>query len=120
MIEFNLAPLLEDHGLPLAIMGVVVVFAALILVVLFITILPRIVKRMPAQDRQESGGSQAAFGDQPSEDELVVIAAAVAEVVHGPHRILRIRGLTAEDLGWSLEGRIKHHQSHTIPHRDRR
>ena len=43
-----------------------------------------------------------------------MIAAAVAETIRQPHRIVRIRGLTAEDLDWSLEGRMQHHQSHRI------
>lgn len=50
-------------------------------------------------------------GDLP--DELVVVlAAAVAEALGPAHRIVRIRGLMPEDLGWQLEGRMQHHASH--------
>jgi Na+-transporting methylmalonyl-CoA/oxaloacetate decarboxylase gamma subunit len=47
-----------------------------------------------------------------SEETVAVIAAAVAEVIGTPHRIVRIRGLTPEDLSWPLEGRMQHHASH--------
>jgi glutaconyl-CoA/methylmalonyl-CoA decarboxylase subunit delta len=51
-------------------------------------------------------------------DEIVaVIAAAVATVVSTPHRIVHIRGLTTEELGWSLGGRLQHHASHQDSHR---
>ncbi len=42
LIEFTLAPLSEDYGIPLAVMGILVVFLALVLVVVFITLLPRV------------------------------------------------------------------------------
>ena len=41
--EISWAPLWDDTGLPLAIMGMSVVFAALILVSLFIMWLPRLI-----------------------------------------------------------------------------
>ena len=49
IIEFSVAPLFEDHGLALALMGVFVVFIALSLVVAFITILPRVVTRISSK-----------------------------------------------------------------------
>jgi len=59
----------------------------------------------------------SAGGEGELTDEMVaVVAAAVAEVVATPHRIVHIRGLTAEDLSWSLEGRLQHHASHKSPH----
>lgn len=69
-----------------------------------------------------SGNGAARAGDAPLDagdlpDELVVvIAAAVAETLGPAHRIVRIRGLMPEDLGWQLEGRLHHHASHH-PHR---
>lgn len=54
-------------------------------------------------------------GDLP-EELVVVIAAAVAEVLGPAQRIVQIRGLMPEDLGWQLEGRLHHHASHR-PHR---
>jgi hypothetical protein len=60
-------------------------------------------------------GDSLDAGDLP-EELVVVIAAAVAESLGPAHRIVRIRGLMPEDLGWQLEGRLQHHASHH-PHR---
>ena len=117
-IEFRLAPLLEDYGISLAVLGVLVVFLALSLVVAFITVLPRLIRFIPARQPLASP-LRAANTDELPEETLVVIAAAAAEIIHHPHRVVRSRELTPEDLGWSLEGRIQHHQSHRIP-RERR
>jgi Na+-transporting methylmalonyl-CoA/oxaloacetate decarboxylase gamma subunit len=54
-----------------------------------------------------------------SEEVVAIITAAVAEALEARHRIVHIRGLTPEDLGWSLEGRLQHHASHIAPHRHR-
>lgn len=116
LIEFTLAPLFEDHGIPLAVMGIVVVFMALVLVIVFITFLPRMLARLTG-DVPNQPILETAIDDELSEETLVVIAAAVAESVPAPHRIVFVRGLTPEDLGWSLEGRMQHHQSHRIQHR---
>lgn len=121
---FSLRPLFQDSGIPLAIMGITVVFAALVLVSLFISWLPRLMRRLDGMYAEEEV-KRATAAPQPDadaipEETLVVIAAAVAAVVTSPHRVVRIRGLTPEDLGWSLEGRIQHHTSHKIQHHDRR
>lgn len=52
-----------------------------------------------------------------AEETVAVIAAAVAETIDMPHRIVHIRGLTPEHLNWPLEGRLQHHASHTPKHR---
>jgi Na+-transporting methylmalonyl-CoA/oxaloacetate decarboxylase gamma subunit len=120
MIEFTLAPLSQDIGIPLAVMGIFVVFMALILVVVFITILPRIVAVSTATDDQPAVAPSVG-DDQLSEETVVVISAAVAQIMAGrPHRVVRIQGLTPADLGWSLEGRMQHHQSHRVQGRLRR
>ncbi len=123
LVEFTLAPLMEEYGIPLAVMGVLVVFAALVLIIVFITILPRILAHVPAHDATvelDSGTAVSpAFGGELSAEIVVVIAAAVAETIGKPHRIVKIRGLTPADLGWSLEGRTQHHQSHRFRHRNR-
>lgn len=119
LIEFSWTPLFEDYGIPLAVMGILVVFSALALVVLFITILPRIVQQLNPEQTTQPTPWSAVSQDELSEETLVVITAAVASVVMHPHRIVSIRGLTPEDLGWSLEGRMQQHQSHRIPQRDR-
>jgi len=61
---------------------------------------------------RDSAGSE----EEQSDELVAVIAAAVAEAVAAPHRIVHIRGLTAEDLSWSLEGRLQHHASHKSSH----
>ena len=120
LIQFTSAPLFEDHGIALAVMGVFVVFMALVLVVAFITVLPRVLAMFTETQLDQSASLPAADDAGLSEEMRVVIAAAVAETIRAPHRIVRIRGLTPEDLGWSLEGRTQHHQSHRIHHRGRR
>ncbi len=117
-------PLFEDHGFPLAIMGLFVVFAALILVRIFIGTLPRIIAVLDrffptaAEAATEAPAPQAAEG--LSEEIVVVIATAVAMTLRVPHRIVHTRELSAEDLSWTLEGRRQHHISHRIHPRDSR
>ena len=119
-IEFTGAPLLEDYGIPLAVMGILVVFLALALVVGFISLLPRVLSRFDAAKLTSPSALHDAMDEELSEETLVVIAAAVAVATGRPHRIVRIRGVTAQELGWSLEGRMQHHRSHMIKHRDQR
>ena len=122
--EFTLTPLFEDHGLPLALMGILVVFMALALVVAFITVLPRILTSEAVAASAASGAADGVsqsplVGDELSEETLVVITAAVAEVMDRPHRVVRIRGVLPADYEWSLEGRSQQHHSHKIQHRAR-
>lgn len=121
-IQFTLRPLLEDHGIPLAIMGVLVVFGTLVLVSGFISLLPRLAgsPSQPEKHTAPAAAKRRETGDELSEEMVVVIAAAVAEVMAKPHRILHIRGMTPEDAGWSFQGRMQHHSSHRIQRRDRR
>jgi sodium pump decarboxylase gamma subunit len=121
------SPLLQETGLPLAIMGILVVFAALVLVSLFIALLPRameLLKRVhPEAGETKPTSAPKKAASQAAEEEgelLVVIAAAAAECLGEPHRIVHIRGLTPEDMSWSFEGRLMHHRSHTIQRRDSR
>ena len=67
----------------------------------------------------QSAPSRNAAGDADklSDEVVAVISAAVATTVLAPYRIVRIRGLTAEELGWSWEGRLQHHASHKDSHR---
>jgi Na+-transporting methylmalonyl-CoA/oxaloacetate decarboxylase gamma subunit len=123
--RFTLEPLYEESGLALAAMGILVVFMALVLVSLFITLLPRLMAALdrlhPEEKPAEPATAKASKpADGLSEEIQVVIAAAVAATIGTPQRIVRIRGLTPEDLGWSLEGRIQHHTSHRIQPRNRR
>ncbi len=56
---------------------------------------------------------------EEAEEVVAVIAAAVAEVLAVPHRIVYIRGLTSGDMERALEGRFQHHISHKLPRRGR-
>ena len=130
LVEFSLDPIFHpDTGIPLAIMGILVVFSALALVVTFITVLPRALSLIftvlralslisPMEDEQEVPVLSLNEDELP-QDIVVVIAAAVAAVIDQPQRIVHIRGLTSADLGWSLEGRTQQHQSHRIQTRGR-
>jgi len=120
LINFTTEPLFQDHGIPVAVMGILVVFMALVLVVVFITLLPHILAPFSRSQQLESAPAQSASDDELPEEMLVVIAAAVAAVLDRPHRIVHIRGMTPADHGWSLEGRLQQHQSHRIQHRDHR
>ncbi len=119
LIKFTLAPLFEDSGIPLAVMGMLVVFMALVLVVVFITVLPRLLHKYQVPAEAERPVLATAGEGELPEEIVVVIAAAVAEVMAKPHRIVKIRGLTPDELGWSLEGRTQHHQSHRFRQRER-
>ena len=120
LINFTVEPLFQDHGIPLAVMGILVVFMALVLVVISISLLPRILAPFTRSQESKSTALQPVSDDELPEETLVVIAAAVAAVLDRPHRIVHIRGMTPADHGWSLEGRLQQHQSHRIPHRDHR
>ena len=120
LIEFTLAPLSEDYGIPLAVMGIMVVFLALVLVVVFITLLPRVLAPSLGKTSEAAAPVLASGEDELPEEILVVIAAAVAQAIDRPHRVVQIRGLTPAELGWSLEGRMQHHHSHRIQPRARR
>jgi Na+-transporting methylmalonyl-CoA/oxaloacetate decarboxylase gamma subunit len=111
---FSLAPLTEEHGIPLAVMGILVVFTVLVLVVIYISVLPHILAPLSGRQQEEPTREPELGSDELSPETLVVIAAAVSEAMGRPHRIVQIRGLTSADLGWSLEGRMQHHHSHRI------
>jgi hypothetical protein len=116
-------PLFEDHGIPLALMGFVVVFAALLTVRVFIGLLPRIMAVLdhyyPEQEKALPGPARQEAKSEDLPDEIVaVIAATVAVIVRVPHRIVHTRDLSSENMSWQLEGRRQHHASHRIQHRD--
>lgn len=60
--------------------------------------------------------SDSAAPDEIPEEIVAAIVAAVAVTVATPHRVVRIRGLTPEQLGWLWGGRIQHHTSHRPHH----
>ncbi len=114
--RLQVEPLFEDTGIPLAIMGMVVVFAALVLVAVYVTVLPRFAQylesRFPEPASPQPVAQPSISGDDLPEEVLVVIAAAVAQVIDEPHRIIHTRQLTPLDLAWSFEGRRQQHGSH--------
>jgi Na+-transporting methylmalonyl-CoA/oxaloacetate decarboxylase gamma subunit len=103
LAQLNWQPLFEDHGFPLAIMGLFVVFSALMLVRIFIGTLPRIVAALDhffpdQQHAPQSAAQHKATTDEIPDEILAVIAAVVAETVREPHRIVPTQDLSPEDL----------------------
>jgi glutaconyl-CoA/methylmalonyl-CoA decarboxylase subunit delta len=97
LVEFSLA-------------GMLVVLLSLTLLAVCCTVIGFLLRRLTPSPLT----SRPAFvteSDMP-EETVAVIAAAVAAAICAPHRIVQIRGLTPEDLSWSLEGRLQHHASH--------
>ena len=119
LTEFSLAPLWEEDGIALAMMGIFVVFMALVLIVVFITLLPRLLAPFTDTGQEAEATVPVVSEGEIPEEILVVIAAAVAEAIDRPHRVVRIRGMTPGEMGWSLEGRMHHHHSHKTQQRGR-
>lgn len=122
LLQITFEPLTKDYGLPVAIMGMLVVFMALVLVSSFIVFLPHLMAVLdrlhPKSDLHtakaptKKSKSASKRPDELSEELQVVIAAAVAEVIGAPHRIVHTRPLSPEEHSWSLEGRLQQHSSH--------
>jgi len=117
--QITFEPLWKDSGIALALLGMFVVFVALVLVTSFITLLPRlmaVLDRLHPQTVKHPAPSKKAAKKRPAgelpEETLAVIAAAVAATLDRPHRIVRARQLSPEERGWSVEGRMQHHASH--------
>lgn len=67
--------------------------------------------------RRSPDSASSVLETQDADEIVAVIAAAVAEVLAIPHRIVFIRGLTPEDMERTFEGRFQHHISHKLPRR---
>ncbi|QEG33788.1 OadG family protein [Bythopirellula goksoeyrii] len=116
-LHFSLEPLWHDTGLPLAIMGMFIVFVALVLVSTFISKLPHI---MALLDKYLPQAEQLLIPPKPRGEEIpdeviAVIAAAVSEALGKPHRIIHTRELTSREMAWPQQGRWEIHASHK-PH----
>lgn len=127
LAQLNWDVLNTDLGYPLALMGMFVVFAALILMSVFIGSLPRImaflhqvVPERVETPKTEPAALAAEESDAIPEETLAIIAAVVADIVGPQHRIVRTRQVTPQDMNWALEGRLRHHASHRIRTRDPR
>ncbi|EMI57866.1 OadG family protein [Rhodopirellula sallentina] len=128
--ESRFAPLFEETGIALAVMGMVVVFLALIVLITIISLFPVamavIEKILPESSHHAAAPKKTPKPAAPVADDgaipghiLAIIAAAVAEAEPGPVRIVRTRQLTTSELAWTLEGRIRHHASHRLQTRNR-
>lgn len=117
--QLTLAPLWHDSGLPLAFMGMLVVFVALCLVAGFIAALPRLMTLLEGQPRPVPPTSASASAKQTAEEipeeVLVVLAAAAAAALGDGHRIIHVSEAPVRDRAWTMQGRAKHHSSHR-PH----
>lgn len=113
----TLKPLFTDHGIPLAVMGMLVVFAALVFVSVFIAFLPRIMEAYGRwfPDAESLQRAESAKPDELSDETIAVIAAAAMHVVGRAHRIVHIQRGVPSGEGWALEGRRQHHASHSPP-----
>ncbi len=117
--QFSLDPLWKDIGIPLAMMGVVVVFVALGMVIVLINTLPRVLERLNLIDSAQTPSGLVESLSVSTDDEippetLVVIAAAVEEMMRHPYRIVRIKGMSANNMGWVMAARMQHHHSHKM------
>lgn len=109
-------------GVELTLIGMGIVFFALMLIVLAITIMRRLDERWRAS---EKAGEEAAFGKAPNVDytTLVLLSAAVATMFVGRSRIRSIRRLAPADFEsspWSVTGRAVLQGSHVITGRSAR
>jgi sodium pump decarboxylase gamma subunit len=123
-------PLFHETGIPLAVMGMTVVFLTLIILVVIISAMPKLMAVLDgiSAEKTVSAKSQNTAvkptpasrdgGDLPPEL-IAVLAAAASEMESGPVRIVRIRPLTPSELAWTLEGRLRHHASHQLQPRNR-
>lgn len=79
----------------------------------------------PASDRAVAHALPAALGGEVLNGEIAAtIAAAVAMVIDGPHRILDVQPVAPAAFGpwpfgavlntWALEGRVQHFSSHRL------
>ena len=98
--------------------GLVVVIVALSILAISCALVGWVLKQfeVPAVESQP----EATSPEEVTGETVAVIAAAVAAVFDRPHRIVHVRGLTPEDAAWALQGRMQHHSSHILPHRDHR
>jgi len=102
--------------LTLSLVGMVVVFVVLALIASIVGLIRRLDDRWQAAERAREA---AALDREPTIDAttVVLIAAAVATVVHGRHRIRKIRRLLSprvQRTPWSAHGRMILQGSHAI------
>ncbi len=106
----------QQFGLEITLVGLGIVFLALLLIAGAITLMKRLDERWQESERRSE---EAAFGLAPTVDSttVVLIAAAVATLLVGRHRIRSVRRLSAADSpssAWSVTGRAVLQGSHVI------
>jgi len=111
----------EGLGLDIALVGFAVVFVALSVVALLVSLVRRIDDRWRASEdaRAAAAVTRPATIDDTT---LVVLAATVATVVGGRHRIRSIRRILSPrdrhtSSTWTHQGRAVLLGSHTVPRR---
>lgn len=118
-IKMSFEPLFHDKGIPLALMGMFIVFMALLFVISFISSLPRIMGMIesfsPSGEHAPAPPPVAPQESESPEELIAVIAAAVAATLDQPHRIIRTREITAQEMAWPQQGRLQIQASHK-PH----
>ncbi|WP_425395647.1 OadG family transporter subunit [Aeoliella sp.] len=102
--------------LQFVVVGLLVVLAALTSLALMSTLVSRILAAL--KENKAKAPPAPIPEDGLPEEELLVIAAAVAAVYTQPHRIVHVRGLTPEDMAWALQGRSQIHASHALKPQD--
>ncbi|MDD3732515.1 MAG: OadG family protein [candidate division Zixibacteria bacterium] len=106
-----------SYSLEFTLIGLMIVFTALIIVALSITFINFLDRNWQEREKRHR---EAAAKKTPSIDTttLVLIAAAVATMLRGRFHIRKIQRLLPRDAKsspWSLEGRVILHGSHVVP-----
>ncbi|SMP67496.1 sodium pump decarboxylases, gamma subunit [Neorhodopirellula lusitana] len=137
--ELTFDPLFNETGIPLAVMGMLLVFVALSILVGVITAMPHIIALLegnadaaePTPSHAKSSATKSPTtapsvgpNSDPNSDpelspELIAVIAAAAEAELGAVRVVRMRPLTPSEIAWTLEGRLRHHASHRLQPRNR-
>lgn len=104
------------QNLPLALVGLLIVFAVQSIIALTISLIRQLDEKWRHQEKAQNA---EALDREPTVDALtvVLVSAAAATVLGGRHRIRSIRRLMPADhkrIPWSAQGRSQMQGSHTI------
>jgi sodium pump decarboxylase gamma subunit len=112
-----------DEGFELMVVGMGVVFTALVLIMILMIIIRAVVKMAnkpktaPAlQPAPAASASTPAQSDDSGMDPqiAVLLTAAVAAVVKRPFRIRQVAQINRNTNAWAEHGRSVHHRSHRV------
>jgi sodium pump decarboxylase gamma subunit len=98
-------------GLEVGLLGMAVVFAVLIILYLSIVFLGRVIRRPREPKQDQAGGNpqpaEVMPGEERRDDALVAaIAAAVAQCMETPARVIRITRVSRPCSQWAAQGRL--------------